>query len=128
MLRWAVRHGDLDHNPVEAMKKPAAANPRTRVLTPQEMLWEGLPTALARSKTCQRIIQAVPGHRPAGRRSRRNGCERVGPGARYLAPPRAAREEPARAHRAAVEPRDLNHSGGIGGCRQAAEIRLSVWG
>jgi integrase len=59
MLRWAVWHGDLDHNPVEAMKKPAAATPRTCVLTPQEIktLWEGLPTALARSKTCQRIIK-----------------------------------------------------------------------
>jgi hypothetical protein len=59
MLRWAVRHGDLDHNPIETMKKPAVSAPRTRVLTPQEIntLWNGLPTALGRSKTCQRIIK-----------------------------------------------------------------------
>ncbi len=59
MLRWAVRHGDLDRNPIESMKKPAAGTPRTRILTPEEIktLWEGLPTALARSKICQRIIK-----------------------------------------------------------------------
>jgi integrase len=59
LLRWAVERGDLESNPVEAMRKPGGSRPRTRTLTPNEIytLWNGLPKALARSKACQRIIQ-----------------------------------------------------------------------
>ena len=59
LLRWAVERGDLESNPVEAMRKPGGSRPRTRTLTPDEIhtLWAVLPKALARSKACQRIIQ-----------------------------------------------------------------------
>jgi integrase len=59
MLRWAVSRGDLDHNPIEGMRKPPGSKPRERVLSDDEIraLWNGLPTALARSEQCQRIIK-----------------------------------------------------------------------
>jgi integrase len=59
MLRWAVARGDLDHNPIDGMKKPATSKPRERVLTDDEVreLWERLPTALAKTPTSQRIIK-----------------------------------------------------------------------
>ena len=59
MLRWAVSRGDLDHNPIDCMKKPATSKPRERVLTDNEIkeLWARLPTALAKTPTCQRIIK-----------------------------------------------------------------------
>jgi integrase len=59
MLRWAVARGDLDHNPVEGMRKPPGSKPRTRVLTDEEIcaLWNGLPEALAKSPACQQIIK-----------------------------------------------------------------------
>lgn len=59
MLRWAVSRGDLDHNPIEGMKKPAGSKPRSRVLSDEEIrtLWNGLAEALAKSPTCQRIIR-----------------------------------------------------------------------
>jgi integrase len=58
-IRWAVARGDLDHNPIDGMPKPTASRPRERVLNDDEIaaLWNGLPKALARSKTCQRIIK-----------------------------------------------------------------------
>jgi integrase len=58
-LHWAVRRGDLDRNPAEAMRKPSARPPRERMLKDDEIacLWNGLPRALARSKHCQRIIK-----------------------------------------------------------------------
>jgi integrase len=59
MFRWAVSRGDLDHSPMEGMKKPATSAPRERVLSDDEVqqLWRGLPEALPRSKACQQIIQ-----------------------------------------------------------------------
>jgi integrase len=59
MLRWAVSRGDLDHNPIDGMKKPATSKPRERVLADDEILslWTGLPTALAKSVTGQRIMK-----------------------------------------------------------------------
>lgn len=59
MLRWAVSRGDLDHNPIEGMRKPPGSKPRERVLSDEEIraLWNGLPQALARSEQCQRIIK-----------------------------------------------------------------------
>jgi integrase len=59
MLRWAVSRGDLDHNPIDGMKKPATSKPRERVLSDDEILslWTGLPAALAKSVTGQRIIK-----------------------------------------------------------------------
>jgi integrase len=59
MLRWAVSRGDLDHNPVDGMKKPPGSKPRERTLSDDEIkvLWSSLPTALAKSPTCQQIIK-----------------------------------------------------------------------
>jgi integrase len=59
MLRWAVSRGDIDHSPIEGMRKPPGPKPRERVLSDDEIrtLWNGLPTALARSEQCQRIIK-----------------------------------------------------------------------
>jgi integrase len=59
IMRWAVARGDLDRNPMDGMKKPAAPRSRTRVLSDDEIrqLWSGLPQTLAKSKSCQRIIQ-----------------------------------------------------------------------
>ena len=59
MFRWAVSRGDLDHSPMDGMKKPPAAAPRERVLNDAEIrqLWHVLPEALPRSKACQQIIQ-----------------------------------------------------------------------
>ena len=59
VLRWAVARGDLDHNPIDGMKKPAGSKPRQRILSEDEIrnLWNQLPTSLARSKACQRIIK-----------------------------------------------------------------------
>jgi hypothetical protein len=59
MLRWAVTRGDLDHNPIDGMKMPPCSKPRQRILSDDEIrtLWNGLPTSLARSKACQRIIK-----------------------------------------------------------------------
>jgi integrase len=60
MLRWAVRRGDLDRSPTERMDKPAPQNgARERFLSDDEIrhLWQILPTALAQSKSAQRIIR-----------------------------------------------------------------------
>jgi integrase len=58
-LRWAVARGDLDYSLMDGMSKPAAANIRERVLSDDEVrrLWQGLPDALPRSKSVQRIIK-----------------------------------------------------------------------
>jgi integrase len=59
IMRWAVARGDLDRNPMDGMKKPAAPRIRTRVLSDEEIrqLWTDLPKTLSKSKSCQRIIQ-----------------------------------------------------------------------
>lgn len=59
MLRWAVSRGDLDHNPIDGMRKPPSRGPRERVLSDDEIrtLWNGLRSALARSEQCQHIIR-----------------------------------------------------------------------
>jgi len=59
MLRWAVSRGDLDHNPIEGMKKPQGSKPRERVLSDDEIrtLWNSLPQALARNPEHQRVIK-----------------------------------------------------------------------
>ena len=59
MLRWAVQRGDLDRSPMEGLDKPSNEMPRERVLSDDEIrtLWTGLPEALPKSITCQRIIR-----------------------------------------------------------------------
>ena len=59
IVRWGVARGDLDHNPFDGMKKPNGSSPRERTLSDDEIraVWNNLPTVLARSKTCQRIIK-----------------------------------------------------------------------
>jgi integrase len=57
MLRWGVARGDLDHNPIDGMRKPQGSKPRERVLSDDEIrtLWNNLPQAL--SPVCQRILK-----------------------------------------------------------------------
>jgi integrase len=59
MLNWAVKRGDIDANPMTGMSSPSQMVPRERVLSDDEIesLWSTLPTSLAKSKTCQRIIR-----------------------------------------------------------------------
>lgn len=59
MVRWAVQNEYLDVNPLDGMGKPAEATSSDRVLSDDEVktLWNGLPTALARSIQCQQIIK-----------------------------------------------------------------------
>ena len=60
MIRWAVRRGDLDKSPMDAMTKPSAENgARERFLSDDEIrhLWAVLPHALAHSKDAQRIVR-----------------------------------------------------------------------
>lgn len=58
-VRWGVARGDLDHNPFDGAKKPTGAAPRERALSDDEIIkvWHALPTVLAKSKSCQRIIK-----------------------------------------------------------------------
>lgn len=59
MVRWAVENEYLDANPLDGMSKPAESRSRDRILSDAEIniLWNGLPEALARSVQCQRIIK-----------------------------------------------------------------------
>jgi integrase len=90
MLRWAVGRGDLDHNPIDGMRKPPGSKPRERVLSDEEIrtLWNGLPEALGKSASCQRIIKLclVTGQRVgevAGmRKAELNGATWTIPGSR----------------------------------------------
>ena len=61
MFRWAVARGDLDSNPMEGMRMPAVSAPRERVLSDTEIakLWNGLPTTMRGSPSCQRIIKLL---------------------------------------------------------------------
>jgi integrase len=58
-LGWAVARGDIDGHPMIGMAKPAEPRQRERVLSDEEIrqLWHRLPTSLAKSKACQRIIR-----------------------------------------------------------------------
>jgi integrase len=59
LLRWAVRNDFLTHNPIEGAQAPGGYTAGERTLSDDEIhtLWHGLPTALAKSNTCQRIIK-----------------------------------------------------------------------
>ena len=59
LFRWGVARGDLDHSPMEGMRKPGEAKPRDRVLSDSEIatLWNRLREALPRSRACQLIIR-----------------------------------------------------------------------
>ena len=59
IIRWAVGQGHLDRNVIEGMEPPATSQPRDRTLSEGEIqiLWNGLPKALARSMHCQRILK-----------------------------------------------------------------------
>jgi integrase len=56
MMKWAVARGDLDHNPIDGMKKPPRSKPRTRVLSDEEIrvLWSRLDRL---PETIQQIIK-----------------------------------------------------------------------
>jgi integrase len=58
-LRWAVSRGDLDHSPIEGVRKPQTPGPRERVLSDLEIatLWQSLPEALPRAPLVQTIIK-----------------------------------------------------------------------
>jgi integrase len=57
MLSWAVRRGDLDHNPLQGMPWPNPPNSRDRVLSDDEIrhFWTVLPTAIP-NVSAQRIL------------------------------------------------------------------------
>ena len=59
MLRWAVKRGDLDRDPVAGMSMPSPPRQRERALSETEIrtLWNALPTALGKSVGCRRIIR-----------------------------------------------------------------------
>jgi len=59
IVRWAVARGDMDHNPFDGMKKPNGASRRERVLSDDEIVtvWTTLPTVLAKSRACQRVVR-----------------------------------------------------------------------
>jgi integrase len=60
LIRWAVDAEFLEVDPIAGMAKPTGGGaPSERVLTDDEVatLWNGLPTALARSPSCQLIIR-----------------------------------------------------------------------
>ena len=50
LFRWAVARGDMDHNPMDGMRMPAAPKPRERVLSDGEIatLWTALPHCRSR--------------------------------------------------------------------------------
>jgi integrase len=87
MLRWAVARGDLDHNPIEGMRKPDAGQPRERVLSDEEIrtLWLALPAALPRHqriiKLCLLTAQRI-GEVAGMQRSELDGATWLIPGAR----------------------------------------------
>jgi integrase len=59
LLRWAVRNDFLKHNPIEGVPPPGGFTAGERTLSDDEIrqLWSVLPTALAKSSTCQRVIK-----------------------------------------------------------------------
>src|SRR5262245_51201798 len=59
MLNWAVSNDFLAHNPIEGMEVPGGFTAGERTLSAAEMqaLWRVLPTALAKSKACQRVVK-----------------------------------------------------------------------
>jgi integrase len=59
MVRWAVQQEYLDANPLDGISKPAEPTSGNRVLSDEEIhtLWNQVPTALAKSIQCQRIIK-----------------------------------------------------------------------
>jgi integrase len=59
VMRWGVANLYLPHSPTDGMKAPGGFNPGERTLSDDEIraLWQVLPTAVAKSKTCQRIIK-----------------------------------------------------------------------
>src|SRR5262245_7878979 len=59
VVRWAAGRGDMDHNPFDGMKKPEGSAARQRRLSEEEIVkvWTALPTVLAKSPKCQRIIK-----------------------------------------------------------------------
>jgi integrase len=59
VLRWGARNDFLKHNPIEGVQKPGGFTAGERTLSDDEIraLWTVLPTALAKSKSSQRIIQ-----------------------------------------------------------------------
>ena len=58
MIRWACGRGDLDHNLMDGMRKPAAAVVRDRVLSDDEIktMWKALETAEMREGT-RRVLR-----------------------------------------------------------------------
>jgi integrase len=59
VLRWGVANLYLQHSPTDGMQAPGGFTPGERTLSDQEIrtLWHGLPTSLAKSETCQRIVK-----------------------------------------------------------------------
>jgi integrase len=59
MLNWSIANDFLQANPIQHVEAPGGFNVCDRTLTDDEIktLWHVLPTALARSINCQRILK-----------------------------------------------------------------------
>ena len=59
VFRWGMARGDIDRNPSDGMRAPAAEQVRDRVLNNGEIkhLWQALPEVLKKSKASQKIIK-----------------------------------------------------------------------
>jgi integrase len=59
LLRWARANDFLSNSPIEGVKPPGGFTASERTLSDAEIrtLWQVLPRALAKSVTCQRIIE-----------------------------------------------------------------------
>jgi Arm DNA-binding domain len=57
MIRWAVTRGDLDHDPIQGMKRPGTSKPRERYLDAEEIaaLWQSWPDALGPHRWTQGV-------------------------------------------------------------------------
>jgi integrase len=59
VVRWSLARGDIEADVMAAMVKPVGSPPRTRVLSPEEIvtLWNNLPTALPKDTATQNVIR-----------------------------------------------------------------------
>ena len=127
MIRWAVRADYLERSPIDGMEKPGSHTPGERTFDDREtaVLWNGLPTSLAKSKACQRIIKLVltTGQRPGEVAGMRRSELDLDKGLWSL--PGRTHEECTPAHCAAVPPSSVDHRGSVSRYRRPCRISVS---
>ena len=119
LFRWAVSRGDLDHSPMEGMRKPSrgeAARARSIGQRDQEAVGRTARGSAA-SKACQRVIKLCLV--TAQRVGEVSGMTRdeLDLKASHLDYPGPSIKEQARSHRPALRRRACDHQGG-GGARR----------